>query len=518
MQKKSSFNQLILLWAAAGLLLVGLVFARAVWAEYTWLTIVDGVALLGVLGAMVGMNRKQLMHSRSAAYGLNSAVTVLLVLGIVGVANFMASRYPQKADFTKNKLHTLSDQTVKLIKGLNKDVKVVLYAGAGEREKYRPLFDNYKALSTKFTVEYVDPNREVTRAKSAGIKKMGTAQLLVGSRDNKVDDPTEEKLTNTLIKMMKEKETVLCAITGHGERSFGSNEADGYEGAKKALQGQSYEVKDVNLMQEGKVPETCDAVAILGPQHAFFEPEIKTLQAYFEGGGRAVIAADINVKGAEAAPELAKLLEPWHVKTDSALIVDPLSRMMGVDAAVPILATFSKENSITKELGGNFNCYFPFTRPLEVVPGAPAGMKVEWLAQTTPKSWGVTDMAQLASGQVTFREGKDKSGPLTAAIAVDGKQKDSKATRNTRLVVFGTSLFATNNYSRFGGNLDFFLNAASWIMEDESLISIRAKEEAPSKVELSQKAGNAILVLVVFLIPGLIAAGGITIWALRRRL
>ncbi|MGK5087998.1 ABC transporter, partial [Bdellovibrionota bacterium FG-2] len=80
------------------------------------------------------------------------------------------------------------------------------------------------------------------------------------------------------------------------------------------------------------------------------------------------------------------------------------------------------------------------------------------------------------------------------------------------------SQFATNNYSRFGGNLDLLLNSVSWVMEDESLISIRAKEDEAGKVELSQKQGTVIFLLTVIIIPLLVAAGGIAIWAWRRRM
>jgi ABC-type uncharacterized transport system involved in gliding motility auxiliary subunit len=96
--------------------------------------------------------------------------------------------------------------------------------------------------------------------------------------------------------------------------------------------------------------------------------------------------------------------------------------------------------------------------------------------------------------------------------------KDSKATRNTRLVVFGSSLFAVNGLVNRGGNLDFFLNSVSWIMEDESLISIRTKEEAPSRVELSARQSGFVFILTVILIPLLIAVAGIVIWVLRKRL
>ncbi|HCM38950.1 MAG: hypothetical protein A2X97_08780 [Bdellovibrionales bacterium GWA1_52_35] len=513
--KQSGKNLNLILWGAAGLLLLVLLFARAVFGEYLWLSIVVAVLLVVVLGFLVQQNRKAL-RSRTAAYGLNAGITILLVIGIVGVLNFLVARYPQKLDLTKNKIHTLSDQTVKLMRGLNKPVKATFFAKTGQREKTRPLLNNYKSLNPKFEVEFVDPDKEPTRAKQLGVKKYETLNLSVGTRDTKIEDVNEEKLTNALIKLLKDKPPVLCSLTGHGEKSFTSADAEGYETARKALVSQAYEVRDINLVQEQKVPESCDAIAVLGPVKSFFAPEVKILQEYLANGGRAVFALDVNLKGGEYAPELFPVLEAWHVKPVAALIVDPVSRMLGVDASVPILPTFSKEHAITKDFQAQ--CYFAFSRPLEILQGAPAGMNVQWLAQTTPKSWGVVDLAQLAKGQATFNADKDKAGPLTAAIAVEGKQKDSKATRNTRLVVFGSSQFATNNFSRYGGNIDFFLNAVSWTMEDESLISIRAKEEGASKIQISEKQGRFIFLLTVIALPLLIFASGVVVWVLRRRL
>ncbi len=510
-----NLNRTALLWFSTGFLLLALLFARVVYPELIWATAAIALPLVATLSALIHQNR-QALRTRSAAYGLNSAVTILLVIAIVGVLNFLFSRYPQKLDLTKNKVHTLSDQTEKVIQGLKNPVKAVVYAKASAREQIRPLLDNLKAINPKFEVEYVDPDKEPARARQAGIKKYGTLQLIVGARDNKIEDANEEKITNTLIKLLKDKAQVLCAITGHGEKSFSSLEADGLDSAKKQLANQSYEVKDVNLVQEAKVPDTCSAIAVMGPSKAFFEPEVKAIREYLANGGRGIIAVDVNVKGGEYSPEIFNVLADWHVKANQALIVDPLSRMFGVDASVSIIATFSKDNAITKDFQGNL--VFPFARPLEVVTGAPAGLNVQWLTQTTPKSWGESDLSELAKGQVQMNEGKDKMGPLTVAVAVEGKQKDSKAARNTRLVVFGTSLFATNNYSRHGGNMDFFMNAASWVMEDESLISIRAKEEGPGKVELSQKAGQAVFLITVIILPLLISAAGVTVWAMRRRL
>ncbi|OFZ81779.1 MAG: hypothetical protein A2583_11120 [Bdellovibrionales bacterium RIFOXYD1_FULL_53_11] len=506
----------IILWAATGVLAVGMLFARAVFSEYLWLTILVGVLLVVSLGALVYHNRKSL-RGRSAAFGLNTVMTTLLVVSIIGVLNFLVSRYPAKIDMTKNKVHTLSDQTSKLVKDLKKPVKAVYFSKINQREQVRPLLENLKGMNPKFEVEYVDPDKEPARARQVGIKKYGTLQLTVGTKENKIEDANEEKVTNALIKLLKDKSLTICAITDHGEKKFSSNEADGYDVARKMLGNQSYEVKDLSLMQEQKIPDSCEAIALMGPQKSLFEPEVGAVREYLADGGHAIIAMDINVKGGhETSPELIKLLAEWHVRPTQALIVDPLSRMLGVDAAVPIVATYSKDSPVTKDF--QMSCYFPFARPLEIIPDPPAGMNVKWIAQTTPKSWAETDFKELASGKVQYSAGRDKQGPVNIAVTVDGKLKDSKATRNTRMVVFGTSNFATNNYSRFGGNMDFFLNAASWVMQDENLISIRAKEDGPGKIELSQKQGQFIFILTVILIPLIVAVAGIVIWVYRKRL
>ncbi|MCM2276504.1 MAG: GldG family protein [Oligoflexia bacterium] len=517
--KKNAETVSILLWSAAGALTLGMLFARAVYPELTWLSITIAIALVLTLGALIQRNR-QAFRTRTAAFGLSSFVTAILVIAIIGVLNFLSYRYPLKKDLTQNQLHTLSDQTVKLVKGLTKPVKATVFVKAPQREQSRELLDNYKALSTQFEVEFVDPDREPTRTRQLGIRKLNTVHLTVGARDTKIEEPTEEKLTNALIKLLKDRSPTLCTVTGHGEKSFGSTEAEGYDAVKKALGQQAYEVKDFSLLQDlkdGKVPESCDALAIVGPTKSFFPAEIKALSEYLAGGGRALIALDVNLKGGDHAPELFPVLEAWQVKPGWAVIVDPYARLSGVDAAVP-LVNFSREHAITKDFQVTMPGAFPFARPIDIAPGAPAGLKVEWIGQTSPKSWGVTDAKELASGQVTFRPGRDRQGPLNVAVAIDGKTKDSKAARNTRMVVFGSSFFATNNFSRMGGNLDLFLNAASWLMEDESLISIRAKEEGPGKVELTQKSGAAIFLATVVVIPLLVAVAGIVIWVRRRKL
>lgn len=514
-------NTGIILGVATAILAVGLLIVRVVLADQIWLSAVVGTALVVVLAAWIRQNQK-VLKSRSAAYGLNSFVTILLVLAILGVLNFLGERYPHRLDLTKNKLNTLSEQTVNTVKNLRNTVHATLFSKPAQKEQFRLLLDEYKTINPKFEVEYVDPDKEPSRAKAANIRKYGTLLLSMGTAENgktpkesQIDDVTEEKLTNALIKLTKEKNPMLCTITGHGEKSFSSAEADGYSVIKQQLQNQSDDVKEVNLVQEGKIPDDCNAIAIIGPTKSFFDKEIELLKAYFANGGRAIIAIDLNVKGPEYSPELEGLLATWNIKPVKALVVDPLSKLFGVDAAVPLLTEFSKSSPITKDSQGNV--YFPFARPIDIVSDTP-GITPSWLAKTSPKSFGVMELKEIVSGAVSFNPKTDRQGPLIVAAAVEGKLKDSKAAKNTRIVVFGSSNFSSNNYSRYGSNVDLFLNATSWALEDESMISIHTKQEGPGRVDLTQEAGSFIFILTVIVIPFAVAVAGIVIWVVRKRL
>ena len=456
------------------------------------------------------------LNKRSFAFGANSIFIIVLIIGLVGVFNFLSSQYPQKLDLTKNKIHTFSDQSKKTLAGLKDDLKADFFADIGSKERYRPVFENYKKLSTKFKFELIDPNKEPMRVKQAGIKKAETLILTYKGKTMKVEEISEEKITNAIMKLTKEGNTMVCMIIGHGENSILNTSQDGIQGVKKGFEDQAYEVKELTLSQETAIPADCSVISMAGVSKALFPNEIKMLSNYLDNGGRAVIAMEATITQADQTKELRELLKTWGIEVKNGLIIDPVSRQLGVDASVPIIAQFNPEQVITKDF--KQQCYFPFARPLDLTSPPPAGLKTAWLAKSTPKAWGEMDMNSIAKGSVQYNAGVDTAGPIITAVTSTGKSKDSKAMRDTRIVVFGSSQFINNQYSRFGGNLDFYLNSVSWALEDENLISIRSKEDEAGKIELSQNEGIIIFWISVVIVPLLIAALGIVIWVRRKKL
>src|SRR2546422_9066625 len=110
------------------------------------------------------------LKKRQTKYGAYVAVYVLVVLLIIGAANYLADRYNKTYDATSNKIFSLSDQTKKVVSNLKQDVKIYYFDQTSRLNESRlgpsprDLLGRYGNLSPKVTVEYVDPVRNPKKA------------------------------------------------------------------------------------------------------------------------------------------------------------------------------------------------------------------------------------------------------------------------------------------------------------------------------------------------------------------
>jgi ABC-type uncharacterized transport system involved in gliding motility auxiliary subunit len=141
----------------------------------------------------------------------------------------------------------------------------------------------------------------------------------------------------------------------------------------------------------------------------------------------------------------------------------------------------------------------------------PEGVHSEVLAHTTNQSWGETDFASL-SGEVIFDEGVDIAGPVGLAVA--SENSNSKG----RVVVFGNSTFAGDQFFDAYGNGDIFVNAVDWAAEQDDLIQITPHDPIERTFNVpSQLQWLMILLGSVLIIPGMVLVAGFSTWLSRRR-
>ena len=149
--------------------------------------------------------------------------------------------------------------------------------------------------------------------------------------------------------------------------------------------------------------------------------------------------------------------------------------------------------------------------------------------QTSQQSWAETDLKNLTTGKVELNADQgDKQGPVTLGAAVSAPATEAPAPPaggnaspdapkpETRIVAFGDSDFAANNAIGIQGNQDFFLNAVNWLAQQENLIAIRPREAQDRRLTLTADQQQRIMLLSIFVIPGLVLAGGVYTWWRRR--
>ena len=80
-----------------------------------------------------------------------------------------------------------------------------------------------------------------------------------------IDNADEQKITNAIIKITREKEKLIYFLQGHGERGLDNVEADGFSTAGEEIEKLNYRIETYNLAQENALPDNATVIASVGP-------------------------------------------------------------------------------------------------------------------------------------------------------------------------------------------------------------------------------------------------------------
>jgi len=452
---------------------------------------------------------------RRVLAGANLAVYTVVGIAIIVLVNWFVNRHDQRWDLTPNKKYSLSDQTRKILRDLNKDVTLYVFDRERSFGERRDTLGMYSSASHRVTVSYIDPDRQPTLARQYGVRTYGTIVVAAGDRHFEAQSDSEEGITNALVRVLKGQRTVYF-IQGHGERNLEGTDREGYDRIKKSLENENYQVQTLPLMQKMAVPADCSILVAAGPQNDYLPQEVDAIKKYLDNGGRALFMLDeLDQNGRVVeVPNLAKLLEDWNVKVRNDLVIDPnpVAQIFGTGPQMPLIIKYGS-SPIVQPLT-NRATLFPLTRSFEVGKEYKGGVSVDSLCDTSADSFDVMDFNPKMR-EVAFRAGKDVKGPLSVAVAGTISASGEKKTES-RFVAMGTSLVAANNFLGFQGNRDFVMNSFNWLSADVDLISIRAKPQESQQLNLNVKQMRQVLILGVFGLPLLIVIAGFTVWWRRR--
>lgn len=520
---------------ALALIAVGII-GWIVWPHKKTLVVAIGALGLLALAAHIALNLsylKQSFRRKSFIYSGNLLLVVVLVLAILGLVNYFLSKNHYRMDFTTAKLHSLSDQSVTLLKSLKTDIAFKCFFREGNygRAAMENLLKIYAYHSGKIRYEFIDPDKNPGLVKRYDVTQDGTTVIEAGDKESRITTTTEEDITNALIKATRAAKKVIYFLEGHGEESVEEAGDNGYATAKAELEKLGYEVKKQTLALADRFPRDCALLVVPGPQKDFLPNEYETIRTYLKEGGRALFLAD-----PETAPALPAFLAEYGFKLENDIVVDTVSRLLGGDYFMPVISEY-ETHAITDKF--SFATFFPFARSVEIAETKPEGATLTALAKTSPNSWSER---QLDQKEVKFTPDKDKQGPVNLAAvssfktkaaepspapveakpgqpaAEEPKAKPEAAEKEARIAVVGDSDFAKNRYYGVSGNGNFFLNIANWLTEEADLIAIQPKTQTPRTIQLTPSQGRLLFLVSVFILPLAVLLLGLSVWLRRRSL
>lgn len=494
---------LLLFFGVASLLLTGQL------GPYPVLHLVGGVGLLGWFLVASFRDLGALLSARSTKYGANMVVYSALFLLLLAALNWLGVRYNQRLDLSEQGVFSLSPQSRSVVDDLDQEVTLQAFLEGGHEPTIETLLSSFGAASPKVKVQLIDPDAQPDLAQKYGVRTYGTVRVAYGEQATTVSQPSEESVTNAIIKVTSAKVRTVYFLQGQGEPNIEDESGPrGYGQLKQDLTNESYVVKPLLLLQEWVVPTDADIVVVAGPEKRLQEQEVGALRDYLGRGGKTVFLLPPST-----GDEFAGLLEDYGVQLGKDVVVDEVLRLfegpqLGMN---PIVTTYGA-HPITEAF--TERTIFPVTRSVAPVENAPLGLTVTSIAKTSQTSWAETDLEMLfGKGEASLQAETDVEGPVSIGVAVTADLGAlGRGEGEARLVVYGTAGFAENKYMNMLFNRDLVLNTFGWLAGQEELLSIRPRSVRMSRVEFSEEQATAIFYLSVLVLPEILLVIGLAVW------
>ena len=520
--------------------------------------------------------------SRGGRYTATATALVGVSAGVAVALNVLAQRHDQRLDITSSQKYALSEQTLKVLGGLDREVQVLGFfpPGTPDRITLEDLLDGYTAQTGLLKVSFHDPLAEPLLAREHQItSSYGAVVLQAGDEKQRIESGfNEEALTNALIRLTAGRSHELCFTSGHEELDPDDDQSTtGLGLAVLKLEGQNYTAARFIPFQEGRVPPTCDVVIVADPQVDWLPPEREILARHLAEGGKVLALLE-----PARVPGLAADLARYNVAVGDDILLEqnPNLQLVGGDPSYIFVDKATMDHHpVTNPIKGA--TLFRVARSVGIADPGMEGLQAQELLRTSEYGWAetryldpgglspdpaedrvggvplmvsveITDpsVIQIGAGRPPAAPGLPGLGappgadpaavppadpaapaadPATAPAAApspppvvgEGAAAEGPAVDRKpggRLVVIGDAEFASNELLDQASNQDLFLNTVAWLAGEEDQVSIRPNPAAAGTFTMTLIQGLLVFVISLIVAPGLALIGAIGTWMQRRRL
>ena len=478
-------------------------------------------------------DKKKLIGTISKKHIKNGSYTMVMsviFIAVVIVINMIVSTIPSKyseIDISSQKLYSIGDETKEMLKDLEKDVTIYQIAQSGsEDENIANLLKKYEDESKHIKVEQKDPvvNPKFVSQYTSDDLSANSLIVVCGDRNKVIDYNNiyetsidyqtyssqttgfdgEGQITSAIGYVTSENLPVLYTVEGHGEKDMDSS-------VKEDIEKANMDIKSLNLLTEGSVPDDADCLFIDSPSTDFSSDEKDAIIEYLEDGGKAMIFSDYTT---EDMPNFDAILENYGVQRVDGVVFEGDNQHYAMQMPYYLVPTINSTDASSETASAGYYVLAPYAQGIKKLDDVRDTVTIESILTTSDQAYSKTDL----NSNTIEKEDGDVEGPFDLGVSITESLDDDK---ETQIVYYSTSnlMDSQTNQMVSGGNEKLIMESLKWMTdtEESASVSIPSKSLEVSYLTITDYDAAFWKICTIALIPGLFLVIGFVVWIKRRK-
>lgn len=465
-------------------------------------------------------------------------LVALLILMFIAINMWTQSLNLNPIDLSQDKLYTLTDESQEKVKNIQKDVNIY-FVEYEEGDSNFDLAKQYTNANEKIKVEIVNASSRPDLASKYGLEtgnqgiivECGDKYKVLTSSDLVTYDTStyetisiaEQKLTSAIKSVTSDVIPKVYFLEGYSEFSLSSN----MQYLNIYLANEVNEIKTLDLLSSGKVPDDCDTLVITTPSKDFDEIATNAIINYINSG-KNILWLNAALTKQTDMPNVAKILAMYGVKPFEKGVIRETDSSKMISGSADLIKPEIEYSTITKDIYNTTGLIFLNATKINLVDEtALEELKVSKteLLHASDASYFRTDFT-IQTNSIADNEEKGKfliGAELSKTISSANEETGEKE-KMSKLVIYGENYFITDyqmnsSYStgiiQLAYNKDLVLNSMSYLVNRQEDITARKNTGTVTYTATEQQ--DIIIRVVIFAVPILIIIAGIIVWIIRRR-
>ena len=487
------------------------------------------------------MKKEKFIQNIKKKWLINTTSTILLIAIIIAVFIsiniFIQNLDLAPIDLSQDQLYSLTQGSKDKVSSVDKDVNIY-FVGYSEDDATVDLAKQYKNANNKIKTEVVTaesrPDLVTKYSIQSGaqgiIIECGDNSKVLTSEDLYTYDMTtyetiniaEEKLTSSIMTVASNKIPKIYFLEGYSNYTLSAS----MQYLSIYLANEINEIKQLNILSQGKVPDDCDTLVICSPSKDFDDIATNAITQYINSG-RNILWLNSAVTKPEDFPNINKILNmygvnPFEVGT---ILETDASKML---AQTPyIIFPEIQHSPITKNLYNGTGVLFINPTKINFVDSENlTNLKVEKteIIKASSSSFFRKDFTiQTTSKTESDQDGEFVLGAELVKTIKDADEEAGTQAIKSKMIIFGDNNFITDYKIGNSGtpvlalehNKDLLLNSMAYLVDRQE--DITARKNTGTVTYTATEEQNTIIQIIIFAVPILIIIAGIVVWFIRRR-